>query len=114
MDCNSFVILQTVMDIYEMENPEGIILSMGGQLPNNIAMALHRQQVGYFSRYFFLEYRVYFNKRPWRLLNFLLFWVSAYSRWVLINFSRFSAGRNFILRENNNKKGLTIFTLHLG
>ena len=28
-----------------MENPEGIILSMGGQLPNNIAMALHRQQV---------------------------------------------------------------------
>ncbi|KAG8535294.1 hypothetical protein GDO81_028911 [Engystomops pustulosus] len=36
--------LQVVMDIYELENPEGIILSMGGQLPNNIAMALHRQQ----------------------------------------------------------------------
>ena len=36
---------QTVMDIYEMENPEGVILSMGGQLPNNIAMALHRSQV---------------------------------------------------------------------
>ena len=35
---------QVVMDIYEMENPEGIILSMGGQLPNNIAMSLHRQQ----------------------------------------------------------------------
>lgn len=35
---------QVVMDIYEMENPEGVILSMGGQLPNNIAMALHRQQ----------------------------------------------------------------------
>lgn len=34
------------MDIYEIENPNGIILSMGGQLPNNIAMALHRQQVG--------------------------------------------------------------------
>jgi len=33
------------MDIYEKENPEGIILSMGGQLPNNIAMQLHRQQV---------------------------------------------------------------------
>ena len=33
------------MDVYEMENPEGIILSMGGQLPNNIAMQLHRQQV---------------------------------------------------------------------
>ncbi|XP_069114104.1 multifunctional protein CAD-like isoform X2 [Argopecten irradians] len=35
---------ETVMDIYVMEEPEGIILSMGGQLPNNIAMALHRQQ----------------------------------------------------------------------
>lgn len=32
------------MDIYERENPDGIILSMGGQLPNNIAMSLHRQQ----------------------------------------------------------------------
>ncbi|KAJ3606414.1 hypothetical protein NHX12_025935, partial [Muraenolepis orangiensis] len=35
---------EVVMDIYEIENPEGVILSMGGQLPNNIAMALHRQQ----------------------------------------------------------------------
>lgn len=35
---------QVVMDIYERENPEGVILSMGGQLPNNIAMSLHRQQ----------------------------------------------------------------------
>ncbi|XP_062406509.1 CAD protein isoform X1 [Sardina pilchardus] len=35
---------EVVMDIYEMENPEGIILCMGGQLPNNIAMPLHRQQ----------------------------------------------------------------------
>lgn len=37
-------ISQVVMDIYERENPEGVILSMGGQLPNNIAMSLHRQQ----------------------------------------------------------------------
>lgn len=36
---------ETVMDIYEKEAPEGIILSMGGQYPNNIAMSLHRQQV---------------------------------------------------------------------
>lgn len=35
---------EVVMDIYELESPEGVILSMGGQLPNNIAMALHRQQ----------------------------------------------------------------------
>ena len=34
------------MDIYSLENPEGVILSMGGQAPNNIAMDLHRQQVG--------------------------------------------------------------------
>lgn len=35
---------EVVMDIYDCERPEGIILSMGGQLPNNIAMDLHRQQ----------------------------------------------------------------------
>uniref|UniRef100_A0A8D2JBK0 Multifunctional protein CAD n=1 Tax=Varanus komodoensis TaxID=61221 RepID=A0A8D2JBK0_VARKO len=35
---------EVVMDISALENPEGLILSMGGQLPNNIAMALHRQQ----------------------------------------------------------------------
>nr|NVI70384.1 rudimentary [Cucujiformia] len=29
---------ETVMDIYNIENTSGIILSMGGQLPNNIAM----------------------------------------------------------------------------
>ena len=35
---------EVVMDIYTIEDPVGIILSMGGQLPNNIAMDLHRQQ----------------------------------------------------------------------
>lgn len=35
---------EVVMDIYDVENPFGVILSMGGQLPNNIAMDLHRQQ----------------------------------------------------------------------
>ena len=39
------------MDVYEKENPEGVILSMGGQLPNNIAMQLHRQQVSVSSVY---------------------------------------------------------------
>ncbi|XP_039259066.2 multifunctional protein CAD-like [Styela clava] len=39
------ITLEIVMDIYEKEQPEGVILSMGGQLPNNIAMGLHRQQV---------------------------------------------------------------------
>ncbi|XP_063359449.1 multifunctional protein r [Cydia amplana] len=34
---------EVVMDIYNIEHPDGIVLSMGGQLPNNIAMDLHRQ-----------------------------------------------------------------------
>jgi len=29
---------ERVLDIYERENPEGVVLSMGGQIPNNIAM----------------------------------------------------------------------------
>ena len=33
------------MDIYDLEQPEGLILSMGGQLPNNIAMPLYHQKV---------------------------------------------------------------------
>ncbi|KAL4221656.1 hypothetical protein ACF0H5_019913 [Mactra antiquata] len=35
---------ETVMDIYLLENPQGIILSMGGQLPNNMAMPLQRNK----------------------------------------------------------------------
>ncbi len=36
---------ERVMDIYEKENAEGIIVSMGGQIPNNLAMKLHRAGV---------------------------------------------------------------------
>ena len=36
---------ERVLDIYEKENPLGIIISMGGQIPNNLAMRLHRQDV---------------------------------------------------------------------
>jgi hypothetical protein len=35
---------ETVLDVYDFEKPHGVVLSMGGQLPNNIAMDLHRQQ----------------------------------------------------------------------
>lgn len=35
--------LERVMDIYEKENPIGIMVSMGGQIPNNLAMRLHRR-----------------------------------------------------------------------
>ncbi|KAF2803066.1 aspartate carbamoyltransferase [Mytilinidion resinicola] len=37
--------LETVLDIYTMENSSGVILSMGGQTPNNIALPLHRLNV---------------------------------------------------------------------
>ncbi|MDR2797967.1 MAG: carbamoyl-phosphate synthase (glutamine-hydrolyzing) large subunit, partial [Treponema sp.] len=33
--------LERVLDIYERERPEGIILSMGGQIPNNLATKLY-------------------------------------------------------------------------
>ena len=32
---------ETVADIYEKENPAGIIISMGGQIPNNLATTYH-------------------------------------------------------------------------
>jgi carbamoyl-phosphate synthase/aspartate carbamoyltransferase len=37
--------IETVLDIYDMEQSSGLVLSMGGQTPNNIALALHRQNV---------------------------------------------------------------------
>lgn len=37
--------LERVMDIYDYEKPLGVILSMGGQIPNNLAMKLHRAKV---------------------------------------------------------------------
>jgi carbamoyl-phosphate synthase large subunit len=36
---------ERVMDIIDLETPRGVILSMGGQIPNNLAMRLHRQGV---------------------------------------------------------------------
>ena len=36
------ITLETVLDVYQLESTSGIILSMGGQTPNNIALPLHR------------------------------------------------------------------------
>ncbi|PIQ77574.1 carbamoyl phosphate synthase large subunit [Candidatus Peregrinibacteria bacterium CG11_big_fil_rev_8_21_14_0_20_46_8] len=33
--------LERVLDIYETEKPEGVVISTGGQVPNNLAMKLH-------------------------------------------------------------------------
>ncbi len=36
---------ERVMDIIDLENPHGVMVSMGGQIPNNLAMKLHGQNV---------------------------------------------------------------------
>ena len=36
---------ERVMDIYDLEMPKGVIVSVGGQIPNNLAMRLHQQNV---------------------------------------------------------------------
>lgn len=36
---------ERVMDIIELENPHGVIVSTGGQIPNNLAMSLDAQNV---------------------------------------------------------------------
>ena len=37
--------LERVLDIIELENPYGVIVSVGGQIPNNLALPLYRQQI---------------------------------------------------------------------
>jgi carbamoyl-phosphate synthase large subunit len=39
------VSLETVLDLYEREQPVGVVVSMGGQIPNNLAIDLHRAGV---------------------------------------------------------------------
>lgn len=34
--------LERVLDIYEQESSRGVIVSVGGQIPNNLALPLHR------------------------------------------------------------------------
>lgn len=36
---------ERVMDIFELENPHGVIVSTGGQIPNNLALRLDAQKV---------------------------------------------------------------------
>lgn len=37
--------LERVLDIYEHEHSAGVIVSVGGQIPNNLALPLHQQGV---------------------------------------------------------------------
>lgn len=41
--------LETILDIYEAEQAKGVILSMGGQTPNNISLPLYRQNVNIYG-----------------------------------------------------------------
>ncbi len=36
---------ERVLDIVDLEHPKGLVVSVGGQIPNNLAMKLHRQNV---------------------------------------------------------------------
>ena len=36
---------ERVLDVIDLEMPRGVIVSVGGQIPNNLAMKLHRQSV---------------------------------------------------------------------
>ena len=36
---------ERVMDVVDLEAPKGVVVSMGGQIPNNLAMRLHSQEV---------------------------------------------------------------------
>ncbi|MCR5534325.1 MAG: carbamoyl-phosphate synthase (glutamine-hydrolyzing) large subunit [Bacteroidaceae bacterium] len=36
---------ERVLDVIDLENPNGVIVSVGGQIPNNLAMKLYRQSV---------------------------------------------------------------------
>ena len=36
---------ERVLDIIDLEQPKGVIVSVGGQIPNNLAMKLHRRNV---------------------------------------------------------------------
>ena len=40
---------ERVMDIVDLESPKGLVLSMGGQIPNNLAIRLHEQDVSIFG-----------------------------------------------------------------
>lgn len=39
------VSFESVLDVYDREQPDGVVVSMGGQVPNNLAIRLHRAGV---------------------------------------------------------------------
>lgn len=41
--------LERVLDIVDFESPEGVVISTGGQIPNNLALKLHKRSVPIFG-----------------------------------------------------------------
>ena len=41
--------LETVLELSDTEKPDGVIVSMGGQTPNNLALALHNENIRIFG-----------------------------------------------------------------
>ena len=37
--------LESILDLYDREQPEGVVVNMGGQIPNNLALRLHQAGV---------------------------------------------------------------------
>jgi len=37
--------LERVLDVLDLETPKGVMISVGGQIPNNLAIRLHRQNI---------------------------------------------------------------------
>ncbi len=37
--------MERVLDVYDLEQPKGVIVSTGGQIPNNLALRMHKQNV---------------------------------------------------------------------
>ncbi|KZV59207.1 PreATP-grasp domain-containing protein [Peniophora sp. CONT] len=61
--------LETNPDIYDTERSRGVMLSMGGQTPNNIALPLHRQNVRMIDT---AENRYKFSRRLHEIGSFCL------------------------------------------
>ena len=53
---------ERVLDIYEWETAGGVVVSVGGQIPNNLAMPLH--QVGLFAYTYMNTYYFTLTLRP--------------------------------------------------
>ena len=74
--------LETILDIYQLESSSGVIISMGGQTPNNIALDMYRRNVKVFgtspdmidmaeNRYKFSRMldRIYVDQPAWKELT---------------------------------------------